>query len=98
GDHEEAGVDPRPSRGTRELKRVGQRMPPAGPRRARQVALDVEERGTRDVTGEVLAPAPARVVERPAAVDEGVLHAPKSRAIERCGDPRTARSTAKRSP
>ena len=74
GDDERAVVDPRPARRRRELGAARQRMASAGAGRRGEVALDVEERGARDVALEVGAPTGFRVVERPAAIDEAVAH------------------------
>ena len=74
GDHLNAGPDPGRGGGRREPVGVGQRVParPAG--RRGEILLDVEERRAGDVGLEVEPAAQARVVERPAAVDELVAH------------------------
>src|SRR5690606_19166354 len=101
GDDEDAGLDPGASGRGRERLRVGQRVAPAGPGRPGEVALDVEERGAGHVPGEVPLPAPGRVVEGPAAVDEPVAHAAtlsrRRQALAgavRCGYPAGTRGPA----
>ena len=74
GDDLNLRPDPGRRGGRGELPGRGQRVPsrPAG--RSREILLHVEERGAGDVGLEV-EPAPqARVVERPAAIDELVAH------------------------
>src|SRR5262249_28474924 len=74
--------------------RVGERVAAARPRRGREVAVDVEERGPRDMPREVLATAPVGIVERPAAVDEDVAHPRKLERSSAAETPDAARSTA----
>src|SRR5262249_18261342 len=63
GDDVDAGADARAARGLRELGLVGERVAAARPRWAREVAVDVEERGPRDVPRQILAAAPVGIVE-----------------------------------
>ena len=74
GDHERARADSRPRGCGCELLPGGERVAPRGPGRGGEVALDVEERRTRDVRLEVGAPPEAGIVQCPAAVHEAVLH------------------------
>src|SRR5436190_7273756 len=75
GDDEDAVADPGPPRRGGELPWLGERMSAAWSRRRGQIGLDVEERGTGNVTCEIeLAPG-AGVAELPAAIDELVVHA-----------------------
>src|SRR5262249_2710183 len=94
GDHEDAGADPGPPRCLREVGCGGQRMAAAGAGRSGEVALDVEESGSRDVPCQVLAAAPVGILERPTAVDEGVAHAGKLERSSAAETPDAARSTA----
>src|SRR5205823_1575699 len=75
GTDEDTGPAAGPAGGAGERHGVRQRVPAVGTGRTRQVALHVEEGRARDVARQVLAVAPAGVVERPATVDEDVLHA-----------------------
>ena len=74
GDDEDAVADPGAARSCGELPWLGERMPAAGSRRRGQIGLDVEERGTRNVTREIQLAPSAGVAELPAAVDELVPH------------------------
>jgi hypothetical protein len=49
-------------------------MPPARPGRRSEVAFDIQEGGAGDVPVEVGPAAEARIVQRPTAVHEDVLH------------------------
>src|SRR5204862_2289667 len=73
-DDQDAGPDACPAGGAGERSRIRQRVPATGAGRTRQVALDIEEGGARNVARQVLAVAPPWVVERPPTVDEDVLH------------------------
>jgi hypothetical protein len=70
GDHEGAVADARPRRGLGEIIRIRQRMPAARAGWSRQVLVDVEKAGTRDVTAEIELTAAAGAAELPATIDE----------------------------
>ena len=73
GDDEDAGTDPGGADGPGEILCGRERVPAAGRRGRRgEIALHVEERGSRDVPLEVELTAARRVAELPAAVDEPI--------------------------
>jgi CheY-like chemotaxis protein len=97
GDHVHAVADAAATRRGGELLGGRQRMP-AGVlhREVREVIVDVEERGTGDVPGEIeLAPA-SGVPELPPAIDELIPHVPTS--VERRSRRTTSRQTSRSSP
>jgi hypothetical protein len=69
-DHEGAVADAGARCGLRELVGIRQRMPAARAGRRRQVVVDVQKAGTRDVAAEIELTAAAGAAELPAAIDE----------------------------
>jgi len=64
------GADPCSSRRLGERRRIGERVAAGGSRRRREVGVDGEEGGARDVGVLVRAPPRSRIGQLPAAVDD----------------------------
>src|SRR5207253_1886514 len=74
GDDEDARPDPRTPGRRLEVVGVGKGMPPALPRRRRELAVDVEEARTRNVAREIELPPAVGTPELPTAIHELVTH------------------------
>ena len=96
-DDVDAFTDAGAARSGGEPLRRGQRMPARMPHREiREVGVDVEERGARNVAGEIELAAACGVPELPPAVDEPVPHVPTT--LERRSSRTTSRQTPADSP
>ncbi len=73
-DDERIGPDPGAGGRSGEVHSPRERMAPAGPGRCGQVPLDVEERCARDMALQIGPSTEVRVIERPPAVDEDIVH------------------------